>query len=252
LIKLLIFYTLRDEKLVQDHGALPRIEAECLDIAFEEMRAEGFADDGLFLKMREFFLPLTISEYELHMKRQSSVDEHLAHMNRRDQLRVDIQQRIGRLTEEIEKYQKLDNEIHRLIRCIADGENVYMTSRSTLASRNDYEQQYKAEALHILYERWQTETFNRYQQLQDVRTRKDLSENEKKNLEKEIEEDSARLKTMELELSAPNEQIDKQLIKPPRGLIMYGPPGKFGRNLRFSSLVKGNESYMIDFATPIL
>ena len=227
LIKLLIWHTLRDEKIVQDHGALPRVEAKCLDIAFGEMRAEGFADDGLFPKMAEFFLPLTISEHELHLRRQSGVDEHLAHLKRRDQLFANIQQRVRHLDEEMERYQKLNDEIARLTQHIKDEENAYMTSRTSLASRSDYEQQYKAEALRSLHERWQINQLNRCTQLQEARRKKDVSETEKKILEKQIEEDNARLKTMELELGAPNEHITKQLIKPSRGLIMYGPPGKF-------------------------
>ncbi|CAF3930859.1 unnamed protein product [Rotaria sp. Silwood1] len=237
LIKLLIWHTLRDDKIVRDHGALSRIDAKCLDIAFEEMRTEGFADDGLFPKMKEFFLPLTISEHEFHLKRQSSVDEHLAHLKRRDQLCADMQQRMIKRDEIIERYQKLDDEILRLTQRLKDAENVYMQSRTKLASSNDYEQQTKAEALRLYHARWERDQLHLYEQLNDVRKRKDDLEKEEKNLQKEIEEDNARLKMMEFELDAPHEHLGKQLIKPPRGLIMYGPPGT-GKSDIMSKLAK--------------
>lgn len=65
LIKLFIHHTLRFERALQHGGALPKIAAACIDASFDEMRKEGYADDGLFSSMGEFFLPLTISEEEL-------------------------------------------------------------------------------------------------------------------------------------------------------------------------------------------
>ncbi|CAF4362506.1 unnamed protein product, partial [Rotaria sp. Silwood2] len=224
LIKLLIWHTLRDEEIIRSHGALPRVEAKCLDIAFEEMRAEGFADDGLFPKIKEFFLPLTISDHELHLKRQSSIDEHLTHLKRRDQLCADVQQHVGKLAEEMERYQELDDAILRLKKRIEVGETVYTNARRTLISSDNCQQQYRAEALHRLHDRWQIDQLNLYEKLQDAIFRKDISEKEKNNLEKQIEEYKARLNTMELELTTPQQYTDKHLIKPHRGLILYGPP----------------------------
>ena len=69
LIKLFVYYTLRYEQVIQRSGALSKLEAACIETSFAEMRAEGYADDGLFSTMGEFFLPLTISERELKSPR---------------------------------------------------------------------------------------------------------------------------------------------------------------------------------------
>ncbi|CAF3923033.1 unnamed protein product [Rotaria sordida] len=47
LIKLFVWYKLRDHRDVRRHGALARLEMKCLDTAFEEMQSEGFADDEM-------------------------------------------------------------------------------------------------------------------------------------------------------------------------------------------------------------
>lgn len=69
LIKLFIHHTLRFERALQNVGALPKIAAACINASFDEMQKEGYADDGLFSTMGEFFLPLTISEEELRQSR---------------------------------------------------------------------------------------------------------------------------------------------------------------------------------------
>ena len=35
-----------------------------------------------------------------------------------------------------------------------------------------------------------------------------------------------RLERIKTELKVPHQPVDKKLVKPPRGLIMYGPPGQ--------------------------
>ncbi|CAF1453419.1 unnamed protein product [Rotaria sp. Silwood1] len=42
-----------------------KLNAECVQLSFDEMRREGFADDGLFDQMKLFFLPLTMVEEDL-------------------------------------------------------------------------------------------------------------------------------------------------------------------------------------------
>lgn len=47
-----------------------KLNVQCVDGAFEEMRRDGFADDGLFGQMKIFFLPLTLIENDLHIDDQ--------------------------------------------------------------------------------------------------------------------------------------------------------------------------------------
>ncbi|CAF4819223.1 unnamed protein product [Rotaria sp. Silwood1] len=67
LIKLYVWHILCDQPEVKRIGNLAKLETKCLDEAFKEMQSEGFVDDGLFSRMKEFFLPLTISQQELHL-----------------------------------------------------------------------------------------------------------------------------------------------------------------------------------------
>ena len=89
LIKLFVWYKLRDHRVVQRYGALAKLEMKCLDATFDEMRSEGFADDGLFPKIQEFFLLLTISERELHMERSANIVD--IRVRRCKELRTDIE-----------------------------------------------------------------------------------------------------------------------------------------------------------------
>ena len=65
LIKLYFCHTLREHPAVKKIANLAKVDMKCLTIAFQEIESEIFNDDNLFEKMKEFFLPLTISEEEL-------------------------------------------------------------------------------------------------------------------------------------------------------------------------------------------
>ena len=62
MIKLFLKHELLDEENIE---ALPRLEKECVELAFKEMRDGGYEEDGLFDEMKLFFQPLTVTDSEL-------------------------------------------------------------------------------------------------------------------------------------------------------------------------------------------
>jgi hypothetical protein len=62
MIKLFFIHQLENDN---DIEVIPQLEAQCVEKAFEEMRHEGYEDDGLFDDMKLFFQPLTITDDEL-------------------------------------------------------------------------------------------------------------------------------------------------------------------------------------------
>jgi len=218
---------LRDQRAVQRHGALARLEMKCLDTAFEEMKSEGFADDGLFPKIREFFLPLTISEQELHSERSSNMLVQGARLTIRNQLRKNIKLYTTALNEERDADQKCNEQTLRIEKMIKDHEaessNVLTAWKST---KNKKKQQKQLEALHQFYQDCHRRQSDLLRQLHELKQKKDDISKRMNDLRNKIGETKERLERIETELNTPHKPVDKQLVKPPRGLIMYGPPGK--------------------------
>ena len=64
MIKLFLIRQLESIYAIEE---IPKLDAYCVEKAFEEMREEGYEDDGLFDDMKLFFQPLTVTENELNI-----------------------------------------------------------------------------------------------------------------------------------------------------------------------------------------
>ncbi|CAF4671549.1 unnamed protein product, partial [Rotaria sp. Silwood2] len=235
LIKLFIWHKLRDQPAVQRHGALAKLEMKCLNVAFEEMRSEGFVDDGLFPKIREFFLPLTISEQELHVKRSSN---QTARLTRCKQLRKQIELYTTKLDELNDADQKCNEETLRMEQLIKDHEDKHSQVLTTWKSKkNNKKQQKQLEALHRIYQDCLKRQDNFLKQRHKLKQEKETIQKTINEWQNKIEGTKERLQTIEIELNTPHKPVQKQLVKPPRGLIMYGPPGT-GKSDILSKLAK--------------
>jgi uncharacterized protein (UPF0335 family) len=221
LIKLFIFHTLRFERALQHYGALPKLEAACIDASFAEMRAEGYADDGLFSTMGEFFLPLTISEEELRKTRATASSQV-----RQAQLEDFIKEvrRLEKLSDEMTRHRwDVDEEIIDLNRTMDQAYIMHINDRSQISTALKPREQ--AEELQRLHREW---NFNRKQfekQLHEYKTKLEQYISRIADYDKQIDELNTRINNIQTELSQPQRPVDKGLVKPARGFIMYGPPG---------------------------
>jgi SpoVK/Ycf46/Vps4 family AAA+-type ATPase len=227
LIKLFIWHTLRHDPVIHQYGALPKLEEECLDAAIEEMRREGFADDGLFPKIKEFFYPLTISEYEIRRKGQISVNEHRAYLKQREQLRTDIERLQVEVNRHNATFWDLENQCAKVKEKLSTARADYIRERTTTASTTNHAQQQQyAQAVQQRDRKWQQTQSVLTAQLTDINKFQRVATKDKHESEKKLDEYQRSLKNIEKELAHPRKHLDKQLVKPSRGLILYGPPGK--------------------------
>lgn len=227
LIKLFICYTLREERAFRHRGALPKLEAECLRKVFDEMHEEGFADDGLFPKMAEFFLPLTISEQELRTERGQYTQKRETLTKNRDELKTNIDRLRSKLNHQNSIFWMHDDDINVLQKALTNARTTYLQKRSIAAAKTDDKQQQQAQLLQGLNRKWHQEEADFTRDINGKQEEKNNIEKTINRLEKQIDESEARLKNIEKELEKPRKYVDKRLVKPARGLIMYGPPGKF-------------------------
>ncbi|CAF2983559.1 unnamed protein product [Rotaria sp. Silwood2] len=226
LIKLFMCYTLREKRALRQLGILSKLEANCLDKVFDEMRKEGFADDGLFDKMAEFFLPLTISEQELCIERGLDTQKRQTLKKNQEQLIIDINKKTNDIDEQKRIFWTYDDQINLLEKSLNDVRDNYFHKRLTMIpGRGDGQQQQEAQALQQLDRKWHQQEGELARKINETnKLKKDLGK-VIEDLEIELDNSSARLKNIEIELAAAPKYVDKQLVKPARGLIMYGPPG---------------------------
>jgi hypothetical protein len=230
LIKLFIYHTLRFERALQYYGALSKLEAACIDASFNEMRDEGYADDGLFSTMGEFFLPLTISEQELRMVRSSaSTQARRGHL--RD-LTTEVDRLEALLAEATMHRWDIDEKITDLNRAMEQAHVVYLNDRSQVNTAATSREQ--AEELQKIDRQSQDTRKQFRQQLLSLKITLDRWINRIADYEKQIDEHNTRINNIQMELSQPQRAVDKGLVKPARGFIMYGPPGMKFLYLNFS------------------
>ena len=221
LIKLFVYYTLRYERAIQRSGALSKLEAACIETSFAEMRAEGYADDGLFPTMGEFFLPLTISERELRSPRRTVSSEAR-------------EARIQPLTERVDRLERLlaETTMHRsdvaeqvtkMNQRIEQEHAAYMNERSQVDTAITSRQ--RATALQEIDRRWQIKRQELEQQLLTLKRALDRWVSCTDDYEKQIDTHNTTISNIRTELLQPVRPVDKGLVKPARGFIMYGPPG---------------------------
>ena len=209
LIKLFIWHKLRHHPAVQRYGSLAKLEMKCLDLAFEEMKADGFADDGLFARIREFFLPFTISEQELHLQRSTN---HGARLALSQQLQEEIKFHTNERDRNIEAKKKCDDNIVQIENLIKSDDN-------------KKKQKKQLEALHQTYIKSVENHTKRLKERNEQKQKKDEISKKINEHQAQIDKTKVRLQMNELELRTPHKPVDTKLVKPPRGLIMYGPPG---------------------------
>jgi predicted nucleic acid-binding Zn-ribbon protein len=237
---------LKDPGVVQLRSTLTTIEPKCLDAAFKEMQAEGFADDGLFQRIKEFFFTFTISDHDLDS--QWSLNGHVqqAWSARYDQLRVNVEQLKKDFQSETKTYQKCLNKISEIQENIKDEEANHedirvklqppkstkgvvknlqrmlsVTSKSTKQTKED------TRKLYLLLQESKQKQSALNKELDQAMTSKFRILQFTTDCEKQIEEKTAHMQMIKNKLDTCHEPINKQLVKSPRGLILYGPPGKF-------------------------
>jgi DNA repair exonuclease SbcCD ATPase subunit len=237
---------LKDPRAVQLRKTLTAIEPRCLDAAFEEMQADGFADDGLFQKIKEFFFTLTISDQDLNSQWSSSSPIQQDWSIRHDRLVVNIKQLKKDIQSEQNTHQKCLDKIQQVKKNIKDEEanqkDILAQLRSakptkrvmrnlqrvlSITSRATKKIKEETPDLNQLLkesERKQSELKKELNQLtaSESRSLQCISD-----WEKQIEDKTRVMEMIKNKLNTPHEPINKQLVKPPRGLILYGPPGKF-------------------------
>lgn len=226
MIKLFVWHKLRCHPSIKLYGSLAKLEVKCLHAAFDEMIADGYADDGLFPKMKEFFLSLTISEKELNFERTSNERIRHVRLTRIKQLDQDIKRYEKDFNEKKNDEKNCEEKIHQINRQIKYlEEKVDEVIENWKLSKNKKKKQKQQEDFQQYYENCRINKSNYRQQLQELQQTKDSIEKEIIDRENKIRETNQRKEAIVKELDTRHQSVDKQLVKPPRGLIMYGPPG---------------------------
>ncbi|CAF1390520.1 unnamed protein product [Adineta steineri] len=221
LIKLFIYYTLRFERALQNNSSLPKLEAACIDASFSEMRKEGYADDGLFSTMGEFFLPLTISEQELRMKRSHTHKK--VKVGKLEELGRELHRLEHLWTNATSSRWEVDDNINELHHTMNEMYTGHIAERARLSTASTSREQ--AKELQQLDRQWQDASSQFEQQMLVYKQAVDKWINDIAGYEKQIEELKAQIRNIQTELKQPEFPVDKGLVKPARGFIMYGPPG---------------------------
>ena len=235
LIKLFICHKLRNQQIVQRHRTLAKLEMKCLDLAFDEMRSEGYADDGLFIKIREFFLPLTISEKELHVERSLNQTSRLT---RCKELHKIIKLETTRRDQLNDANRRCDEQTCRIEKAIKDhGDETSQVLGTWKSKKSNKKQEKQLEALHQRYQESLKRQENLLKQWHKLKQEKEIIQKNINECKNNIEGTKARLQAIETELNTPHKPVQEQLVKPPRDLIMYGPPGT-GKSDILSKLAK--------------
>ena len=221
LIKLFIHHTLRFERALQFHGALPKLEANCIEASFAEMQQEGYADDGLFPKMGEFFLPLTISEEEL--KKTRATVSNQVRQNRLEDLMKQVRCLENSWDDATKHRWDVDEKIKDLNERMkqVSFRNTYDPSQvDTTSKPHD-----QLERLKSIDREWHENRKQYETKLLKLRNVLDQWSTRITDYEKQIDELNRQINNIKAESSQPPLPVDKGLVKPARGFIMYGPPG---------------------------
>ena len=203
LIKLFIYHTLRFERALQRHGALSKLEAACIEASFAEMRDEGYADDGLFPTMGEFFLPLTISGQELRMARSSASSEA-----RRSQLEDLVKEVRGLETMANAATMNtwdVDEKIVDLNRTMEQAYIVYLNDRSQVNTATTSREQ--AEQLQQIDREWQYNHKQFEEQLLLLKNTSDKWIKDTTDYEKQIDDHNTKINNIRTELSQPERPV---------------------------------------------
>lgn len=292
-----MYHTLKDHYNVQQRKKLGKLDPVCVNKSFEEIREEGFSDDGLFDNMKEFFLPLTISEDELYMRRENytiSREEHEKKKSKLDQeieyLKSAVEDQNKKSSEYDGQFKSLQDSLKTKIRNYSkeksnfieefdrkheptqtndvlkeetpesqltpSANNVVKEGYGTLifykltsifffilsffrfpAKKSLEEPSIPVNPLHELQRErdnqlkdfeseWNRKCEELVKEIQECQILKNKADKDKKTYDIQLDEKRNQLKNVEFELSKKQTMVKKKLVKPHRGFIMFGPPGK--------------------------
>ncbi|CAF1442979.1 unnamed protein product [Rotaria sordida] len=209
---------------------IPRLDAYCVDTAFQEMREEGYEDDGLFDEMKLFFQPLTVTEKELIINKNTLSTLYKEQVAAEKKLKAEIEKLKKRSTEKDEQINKLSNEIEQIIMKRATKFLQYQAELNKEENESISKQFELNNIWEVSDQQWDEE----------INSKKEIRpeyEKELQAIEKDRKHNEDLLKIIQKNLSADYMIIDRRLVKPHRGFIMYGPPGT-GKSVIMSKLAK--------------
>jgi hypothetical protein len=214
MIKLYIIRQLEDQEGIEP---IPLLEAFCVERAFEEMRAEGYEDDGLFPEMKLFFQSLTVGDEELIIDKQTLTQVERDQFDEAERLRKDVlslkehcrekQRQIAELTKRIDEIKLQRIEIFSKYQEEQEDEDIGSEDR-------------ELSTVH-----WAEEEARLMDEQNEKTSFRAKSEGEFHQLEIERMTKANRVKTIDDMFAENKTTIDRRLVKPHRGFIMYGPPG---------------------------
>lgn len=207
-IKLYFHYVLSDEFAAAGVATPAKLDARCVRLSFEEMRQDGFADDGLFDQMKLFFLPLTMIEKDLSIDEARANTFARVRSREREQLSAKRQELLKELSEKEDEYYRHDESIAKL------RNNMYTRSADSFDANN---RRYEKFSPMQLIDVHQKEVERLELVRNDLRTRIQAIENNLRSNERGLTDEDIQ----------DGKKTDRDLIKPNRGFIMYGPPGMF-------------------------
>jgi SpoVK/Ycf46/Vps4 family AAA+-type ATPase len=227
MIKLFIYYTLNDNSNFEQRRLLAKLDPKCVELSFKEIREEGFSDDGLFDDMREFFLPLTITEHELDMERYNHTNLRQQRGDERRKLIKEIESLQSVYNEHVGIYWTYDEQLTNVKRALDDQCLNYLSKKSEqIKNTNRRNEHHKAELMQQLSVEWTDKERTFEQNINEIQQLKDVINTTIKDYERQLDEKRNQLENIEFYLSKKQKVVDEKLVKPHRGFIMFGPPGK--------------------------
>ncbi|CAF3762706.1 unnamed protein product [Rotaria sp. Silwood1] len=206
---------------------LPRLEKFCVETAFDEMRAEGFEDDGLFGEMQLFFQPLTITENELCINPSLRANMRRKELEEQQKLQSNIDESNETLAAEKARL-KTANEEYEKLKKQRDEEVAVDSNKPPPANLQEKTKRNMEWAK-------KDDTWRKVR----AACKKEIKEFEDKikRIETSIANSETSLDEVKKTLANDKTKIDQRLVKPHRGFIMYGPPGT-GKSVIMSKLAK--------------
>ncbi|CAF0891486.1 unnamed protein product [Adineta ricciae] len=189
----LYFHHILGDKLTAINDFTPAmLDNRCVDGVFDEMQQAGFADDGLFGQMKNFFLPLTVTKKDLLIN-----DNQLKSIRREYEKSLD---RANKSKENLQQqYEKAHSDYWHHVDRIKELEQEVPNTKDTKEMIRNQQKQMatKVKEIEDLVEQLKRQT-NIQAQTADLLRPENIN-----NMK----------------------QINPDLIKMNRGFIMYGPPG---------------------------
>lgn len=205
----LYFHYILDEHFYSKKILTPaKLDDYCVSAAFDEMRSDGFAEDGLFDQMKMFFLPLTMTEASLC-----------------------IDDRRWRSMISAYKYEEQGwtKKREELVRKLPQIEDQYYTHDDAIIKLQKELRQNRQIRSGELQNMNASETFSLEELIKTHGEEKEKLESHRYDLRTKIQNIDSMIANVHSATEEQNQQdikkINRDLIKPNRGFVMYGPPG---------------------------